>query len=54
MGFFVKTLIETNVNTCLSNELNISDVDRNVNYSGSLAKFTWTSLEFIHFASDPK
>ena len=36
--FFVKVLIEMNVNR--SNELNISDVYRSVNYIGSLAKFT--------------
>ena len=35
--FFVKVLIETNVN--ISNELNFSDIYRNVNYSGLLAKF---------------
>ena len=33
-----RVLIETNVN--ISNELNFSDVYRNVNYTGSLAKFT--------------
>ena len=36
--FFVKVLIEMNVNR--SNELNISDVYRSVNYIGSLAKLT--------------
>ena len=35
---FVKVLTETNVN--ISNELNVSDVYRSVNYIGSLAKFT--------------
>ena len=39
--FFVKNLIETNVN--ISNELNIfSDVYRSVKHNGSLAKFTCT------------
>ena len=36
--FFVKVLIETNVN--ISNELNFSKVYRSVNYNGSLAKLT--------------
>ena len=36
--FFVRVLIETKVN--ISNELNFSDVYRNINYNGSLAKFT--------------
>ena len=35
---FVNVLIEMNVN--ISNELNFSDVYQNVNYTGSLAKFT--------------
>ena len=30
-----------------------SDVYRIINYTGSLAKFTWTPLGFIHFARDP-
>ena len=38
ISFFVKVLIETNVN--MSNELNLSDVYRSVNYIGSLAKLT--------------
>ena len=38
--FFIKVLIETNVN--ISNELNFSDLYRNVSYIGSLAKFTFT------------
>ena len=33
-----------NVNTC--NELNFSDVYRNVNFIGSLAKVTWGSFTF--------
>ena len=37
--FFVKVLIETNVNI-INNELNVSDVYRGVNYIRSLAKFT--------------
>ena len=36
--FFVTVWIEKNVN--VSNELNFSDVYRNVNYIESLAKFT--------------
>ena len=43
-------LTETNVN--ISNEFNLCDVYRSVNYSGSLAKFTLTALGFIHFARD--
>ena len=35
--FFVKALIETNVN--ISNKINFSGVYRSVNYIGSLAKF---------------
>ena len=38
MRSFVKFLIEKTVD--ISNELNFSDVDGNVNYIGSLAKFT--------------
>ena len=41
-GFFVKFLIEKNVN--ISNERNFSDVYRNINYIGSLTKFTWGSF----------
>ena len=44
--YFVNVLIEMNVN--INNELNFSDVYRSVNYTGSLAKFTWTPLGFIH------
>ena len=40
--FFVKVLIETNVN--ISNELHFSDVYQSLNYIGVLAKFTWGSL----------
>ena len=35
--FFIKSLIETNVN--ISNELYFSDVYRHLNYNGSLVKF---------------
>ena len=38
LRFFVKVLIETNVN--ISNELNFSYILGSVNYIGSLAKFT--------------
>ena len=38
LRFFVKVLIETNVN--ISNELNISDVYLSVNYIVLQAKFT--------------
>ena len=49
--FFVKVLTERNVN--ISNELHFSDVYGSVNYIGSLANFTQTSLRFIHIVRDP-
>ena len=38
LRFFVKVLIETNVN--ITNELSFSDIIGSVNYIGSLSKFT--------------
>ena len=56
--FFVKVLIETNVN--ISNELNFSNVYRRVNYLVSLAKLTWGSFTLyvtqcsVHFDKQQK
>ena len=38
VSLFVNVLIETDC--IISDELNLSDVSRSVNYTGSLAKFT--------------
>ena len=50
-NIYVNVLIEMNVN--ISNALNFSDVYWSVNYTGLLAKFTWTPSGFTHFAPDP-
>ena len=41
-----------NVNACISNEHNFSDVNRSLNYIGTLAKLTETPSRLIHSAYD--
>ena len=46
-SYIVKVLIKMNVN--ISNEFHFSDAYRNINYTGSLAKF----MGLIHVPRDP-
>ena len=53
LRLFFRVLIEMNVNTCINNELNFSDVYRSVNYIWVTSKVYMNPLRFIQLARGP-